>query len=464
MMRNYTMPTHIAASALETLAQETVARALRAGATDAEVVYREGDEFSVNVRLGQVEQLKEAGSRALGIRVFCGHRTASTSTSDLSAEGIEHMVSGAIALAQVTSEDPFVGLPDAAAFGQLDAETHNLGLYHEDVYSLPPADRIVLARRAEEVAMAADTRLVNSDGGSFDASTGLRVLANSRGFVGTSRRSYCGLSAAPIAQDVDGSLQKDYWYSSQLSLAKLDTPENIGAEAARRTLRRLGAKRVPTQQATVVFSPEVARSFLGDIMSAVNGDAIYRGASFLTGMLSEKIAGDNVTIVDDGTLPGRFGSAYFDGEGLPTQRTVVIERGVLKSYLLNTYTARKLGMASTGNASRGLAGAPGIGSHNFYLAPGELTPEQLIADVKSGLYLTGIMGFGVNLVTGDISHGATGLWIENGELTHAVEEITVAGNLKDMLHNISAMGNDLLFRSATSSPTLRVEGMTIAGG
>ncbi len=458
------MPTHIAASALETLAQETVAHALRAGATDAEVVYREGDEFSVNVRLGQVEQLKEAGSRALGIRVFCGHRTASTSTSDLSAEGIEHMLSGAIALAQVTSEDPFVGLPDAAAFGQLDPIKLDLGLFHEDVYSLPPAERIALARRVEEVAMAADTRLVNSDGGSFDASTGLRVLANSRGFVGTSRRSYCGLSAAPIAQDVDGSLQKDYWYSSQLSLAKLDTPENIGAEAARRTLRRLGAKRVPTQQATVVFSPEVARSFLGDIMSAVNGDAIYRGASFLTGMLGEKIAGDNVTIVDDGTLPGRFGSAYFDGEGLPTQRTVVIERGVLKSYLLNTYTARKLGMASTGNASRGLAGAPGIGSHNFYLAPGELTPEQLIADVKSGLYLTGIMGFGVNLVTGDISHGATGLWIENGELTHAVEEITVAGNLKDMLHNISAMGNDLLFRSATSSPTLRVEGMTIAGG
>jgi len=457
------MPT-LQSSALETLAQETVARALRAGATDAEVVYREGDEFSVNVRMGQVEQLKEAGSRALGIRVFCGHRTASTSTSDLSAEGIEHLVSGAIALAQVTSEDPFVGLPDAAAFGQLDAATHNLGLYHQDVYSLPPAERIALARRAEEVAMAADTRLVNSDGGSFDASTGVRVLANSRGFVGTSRRSYCSLSVAPIAQDADGSLQKDYWYSSKLSLAELDTPENIGAEAARRTLRRLGARRVPTQQATVVFSPEIARSFLGDITGAVNGDAIYRGASFLAGKLGEKIAGDNVTIVDDGTLPGRFGSAYFDGEGLPTRRTVVIERGVLRNYLLNTYTARKLGMQSTGNASRGLAGAPGIGSHNFYLAPGELSPEGLIADVKSGLYLTGIMGFGVNLVTGDISHGATGLWIENGELTHAVEEVTVAGNLKDMLHNISAMGNDLLFRSATSSPTLRVEGMTIAGG
>jgi PmbA protein len=396
--------------------------------------------------------------------VFCGNRTASTSTSDLSPEGIEHLVRGAMDLAQVTSEDPFAALPDADALGQIDPATHDLGLFFEDVYSLPPAERIALAKRVEEVALACDTRLVNSDGGSFDASTGLRVLANSRGFVGTSRRSSCSLSVAPIAQDADGSMQRDYWYSSQLSLAKLDTPENIGAEAARRTLRRLGARRVPTQQATVVFSPEVARSFLGDIMSAVNGDAIYRGASFLAGKLGEKIAGGNVTIMDDGTLPGRFGSAYFDGEGLAPRRTVVIERGVLKNYLLNTYTARKLGMASTANASRGLAAAPGIGSHNFYLEPGSLTPEQLLGDVKSGLYLTGIMGFGVNLVTGDISHGATGLWIENGELTHAVEEITVAGNLKQMLHNISAMGNDLLFRSATSSPTLRVEGMTIAGG
>lgn len=446
------------------LAQETVARALRAGADDAEVVYREGDEFSVSVRMGQVEQLKEAGSRALGLRVFLasvgGQRTASTSTSDLSPDGIAHLVSGAIELARVTSEDPFAGLPDAGKYGKI---SHDLGLYYDDVYSLPPADRIELARRVEEVALAADTRMVNSDGGSFDASTGLRVLANSRGFVGTSRRSSCSLAVAPIAQDTNGSLQRDYWYSSALTLANLDTPENIGAEAARRTLRRLGARRVPTQQATVVFSPEVARRFLGDIMSAVNGDAIYRGASFLTGKLAEQIAGANITIVDDGAMPGRFGSSYFDGEGLPTRRTVVIERGVLRSYLLNTYTARKLGLESTANASRGLAGAPGIGSHNFYLEPGECAPEHLIAGVKSGLYLTGMMGFGVNLVTGDVSHGATGLWIENGELTHAVEEITVAGNLKDMLHNISAIANDLVFRGANASPTFRVEGMTIAG-
>jgi PmbA protein len=392
--------------------------------------------------------------------VFLGERTASTSTSDLSPEGIEQLVSGAIALARVTSEDPFAGLPEAGAFGQIATD---LDLYHEDVYSLPPEERIALARRVEEVALAADARMVNSDGGDFSAQTGLRVLANSRGFVGTSRRSGCSLSVAPIAQDINGTMQRDYWYSSALTFAKLDTPESIGVEAARRTLRRLGARRVPTQQATIVFSPEVARSFLGDIMSAVNGDAIYRGASFLAGKIGEKIAGDNVTLVDDGTLPGRFGSSYFDGEGLPTRHTVVIERGVLQSYLLNTYTARKLGLQSTANASRGLAGTPGIGSHNFYLEPGLCSPEKLIGEVKSGLYLTGIMGFGVNLVTGDVSHGATGVWIENGELTHAVEEVTVAGNLQQMLHAISGIANDLLFRSATSSPTLRIEGMTIAG-
>jgi PmbA protein len=446
-----------------TLATDVVARAMRAGATDAEAVFREGDEFSVSVRMGQVEQLTEAGSRALGLRVYVGNRSASTSTSDLSPEGIDHLIHGAIALARVTSEDPFAGLPDYGAFGQLDPKTHDLGLFYDDVYSLPPADRIALARRTEEVALAADARLVNSDGGSFDASTGLRVLANSRGFTGNSRRSYCGISAAPIAQEADGQMQRDYWYSSALSLKKLDTPENVGAEAARRTLRRLGARRVPTQKTTVVFSPEVARSLLGDIMSAVNGDAIYRGASFLAGKLGEQIAGENISIIDDGTLPGRFGSGYFDGEGLPTRRTVVIERGVLKSYLLNTYTARKLNLQSTGNASRGLAGAPGIGSHNFYLEAGVATPQQLIADVQSGLYLTSIMGFGVNLVTGDISHGAAGLWIENGELAYPVEEITIAGNLKDMLRNISGIANDLLFRSATSAPTLRIEGMTIAG-
>lgn len=437
-----------------------VAKALHAGASDAEAVYAEGDEFETLVRMGQVEQLKEAGSRALGLRVFQGQRTASTSTSDLSAEGIEHLVSGAMSLVQVTSEDPCVGLPEREEFGAL---TGDLNLYFEDVYSLPVAERIEYARRTEAAAMAADPRIQNSGGGGFDAATGRKILANSRGFVGESRRSSCSISTQPIAQSPDGKMQRDYWYSHQRSLALLESPESVGAEAARRTLRRLGARKVPTQRVPIVFAPEVATSILGAILQAVNGNAVYRGASFLAGKLGATVAGTNVTLIDDGTIPGLFGTAAFDGEGLPTRRKVVVERGVLSSYLLNTYTARKLGLQSTGNAARGLAGSPGIGAGNFYLEPGTKTPEQILADLPKGLYVTELIGHGVNAVTGDYSHGASGLWIENGELGYPVEEITVAGNLKEMLLNISAIGNDLIFRSSIACPTLCVEGMTIAG-
>ena len=439
---------------------DIVAKALRAGASDAEAVFAEGDEFETLVRLGQVEQLKEAGSRGLGLRVFQGQRTASTSTSDLTAEGVEQLVSGAMALVQVTSEDPFAGLPERGEFGMLSGD---LDLYYEDVYSLPAVERIEYARRTEAAAMAADARIQNSGGGSFDAATGRKILANSRGFVGEVRRSSCSISAQPIAQSPDGGMQRDYWYSSQRSLALLDSPESVGLEAARRTVRKLGARKVPTQRVPLVFAPEVATSILGAILGAINGNAVYRSSSFLAGKLGEAVAGSNLTMIDDGTTPGGFGSAPFDGEGLPTRRKVVLDRGVLTSYLLNTYTARKLGLQSTGNAARGLAGAPGISSGNFYLEPGIKTPEEILAEIPNGLYVTDLIGHGVNIVTGDYSHGASGLWIENGELAYPVEEITVAGNLKEMLHNVSSVGNDLIFRSAVACPTICIEGMTIAG-
>jgi PmbA protein len=449
---------------MQQLAADVVARAVRAGATEAEVVIREGDEFSTLVRLGQVETLKESGARGIGLRVFLGpsgaHRTANTSTSDFSVAGLGHLVSGAMDLAQVTSQDPFAGLPEASAMGRLDGE---LDLYYEDVYSLPTAQRIEYARRAEAAALAADPRLKKSDGGSFDAATGHKVMANSRGFVGEYRRSYCSLSAMPIAETEQGSMQRDYWYSSARTLARLDSPESIGAEAARRTLRRLNARRVTTQRVPIVFAPEIARSLIGNIFEAANGDSIYRGASFWTNQLGQQVASANVTVIDDGTLPGLFGTAPFDGEGLPTRRTVIVEKGVLKNYLLNTYTGRKLNMQSTGNASRGLAGTPGIGAGNLFLEKGTVTSQQLLADVKSGFYVTELMGFGVNMVTGDYSRGAAGLWIENGELTFAVEEVTIAGNLKEMLNNITAIADDLEFRGAVASPTLRIDGMTIAG-
>ena len=438
---------------------DIVARALKAGASAADAVYREGDEFSTLVRMGEVEQLKESGSRGVGLRVFLGKRSASTYTSDLSKEGLEQLVSGAVALAAVTSEDPLAGLPDPAELGSLSGD---LGLYFDDVYSLPTAERIEYARRAERAALGADPRITNSEGGGFDASTGRTALANSLGFCGEYRGSRCTIAAVPIAAE-NGAMQRDWWFSMARSLKKLESPESVGHKAAERALRRLGARKVKTTQVPVVFEPMVARSIIEHVFEAANGDAVYRGASFLKDKLGEIVAGRNVTVVDDGAMPGGFGTSPFDGEGVPSRRTVVIENGMLRSYLLNSYTARKLGLKTTGNASRGLAGNPGISSGNFYIEPGTKTPEQIIAGVKNGLYVTDMLGFGGNLVSGEYSRGASGLWIENGELTFPVEEVTVGGNLKEMFRNIAEIGNDLEFRGAVASPTLRIEGMTVAG-
>lgn len=444
----------------KSLAQDLVSRTMQAGASAAECVIREGDEFSTLVRLGQVETLKEAGSRSIGVRVFFGKRAASTHSSDFSREGLDRMLSSALALAKITSEDPFGGIPEPSQLGSIKGD---LDLYSSDVYSLPGQERIAYAHRAEKAALDLDPRIKNSEGGSFDAATGHKILANSHGFIGEYRRSYCSVAAVPIAQDDKGAMQRDYWYSVARSLKQLESPEHVGKVAAARALRRLGARKVKTQQVPIIFDPLVANSILQHIFEGVNGDSVYRGASFLAGKLGQKVASEKVTVIDDGTMVGGFGTSPFDGEGVPTRRTVVIENGVLESYLLNTYTAKKLNLETTGNASRGLAGTPGIGPGNYFLQPGPRTHEQLIGDVKEGLYVTEFLGMGVNLVTGDYSRGASGLWISGGELTYPVEEITVAGNLKEMFLNVSDMANDLEFRGAVASPTIRIEGLTVGG-
>src|SRR5579863_1544068 len=272
---------------LEAMAADVVARAMKAGASDAEAVVREGDEFSVTVRMGEVETLKESGSRGLGLHVFLGKRSASTSTSDLTADGIRQLVDGAMALVKVTEEDPFNGLPETGEFGAIEGDLH---LYFDDVYSLVGQERIEWARRCEAAALAADPRIANSRGGSFDASTGSMVLANSRGFVGGYRTSYAGVSAAPLAVDADGKMQRDSWWSSARRLADVESPEAIGKEAARRALRRLGARRVATQSVPIVFAPEVAQGLVGSVFEAASGNAIWRHASFLAGKLGEEIA------------------------------------------------------------------------------------------------------------------------------------------------------------------------------
>lgn len=448
------------ATDLRERAQDVVRQAMAGGATAAECVVREGDEFSTVVRLGQVETLKESGSRAIGVRVFFGQRAASTYSSDFSSAGIGRMVRSALELSKITSEDPFGGIPEAAQLGAL---TGDLDLYYEDVYSLSGPERIEYARRAEKAALDYDPRIKNSEGGSFDAATGHKVLANSHGFVGEYRRSYCSVSAVPIAMTEDGGMQRDFWFSVARSLGKLEAPEKVGVIAAQRTLRRLGGRKCKTAQMPVVFDPMVSSSLLDHIFEGVNGDSVYRGASFLAGKLGEKIAGVNVNVIDDGTLVGGFGTSPFDGEGIPTRRTVVVENGVLKSYLLNTYTAKKLGMQTTGNAARGLAGTPGIGPGNYFLQPGTKTPQEIIGGIKEGLYVTEFLGHGANLVTGDYSRGASGMWISGGEFAYPVEEITVAGNLKEMFFNISEIGNDLEFRGSMAAPTVRVDGLIVGG-
>jgi len=459
-MANVELETHNPATDLQSLAADLVKRAMTGGASAAEAVIQEGDEFSTSVRLGEVETLKESGSKAAGLRVFHGQRSASTYTSDFSREGLDRMVHSALELAKITSEDPFAGLPDAGQFGAL---TGNLDLYHEDVYSLPGEERISYARRAERAALDCDKRLTNSEGGSFDAATGHKVFANSAGFTGEYRRSYCSIAAVPIAKAEDGSMQRDYWYHVSRSLKNLESPEHVGRIAAERTLRRLGARKVKTAHVPVVFDPLVSRSIIEHIFEGVNGDSVYRGASFLAGKLGQKIAGDNVTVIDDGTMPGGFGTSPFDGEGIPTRRTVVVENGVLKSYLLNTYTARKLNLKTTANASRGLAGTPGIGLGNYFLQPGAESAKEIISSIDDGLYITEFLGHGVNMVTGDYSRGVSGLWISGGEFAFPVEEITVGGNLKEMFFHITEIANDLEFRGSIAAPTIRIDGLTVAG-
>jgi PmbA protein len=448
---------------LEQVASDAVRQALAGGATDAECTISEGEEFSVSVRMQEVENLKEAGSRGAGIRVLTGEkgaqRAGSSYTSDLSPEGIEKMVKAALELAKITSVDPFGGLPETGELGKLEGD---LKLYDDAIAKMTTEWKIDQAMRAEKAAFDFDSRIQLSEGASFDSHIGRRIFANSRGFLGSYRTSSCSLSVVPVAKQ-DGAMERDYWHTSARNSARMESPESVGRIAAGRAIRRLNARKVPTQKVPVIFEPRTAGQFLGDIFGAVNGGAIYRHASFLAGKLGEKIASDALTVVDDATIPGLFGTTPFDDEGVASRRTMVIERGVLKSYLLNTYSARKLSLKTTGNASRGITGNAGIGPGNFFIEAGAHPPAEIIANIPSGLYVTELIGGGANTVTGDYSSGAAGLWIENGKLTYSVSEITIAGTMQQMLQGIEQVGSDLEFRGSIAAPTILIREMTISG-
>jgi PmbA protein len=441
------------------LATQTIRLALDRGATDAECTLAEGEEFSALVRMRSLEKLKDAGSRAAGLRVLVGQHVGSSYTSDLSSEGIRMMVDSAIQLAAISTEDPHAGLPDPSELGALPGD---LRLHSDDISAIDTDYRVELAKLTEEAAFAADPRITNSEGASFDAYSGERLFANSRGFLGSYRTSSCSLSTTPVARQGE-SMERDYWYSSARSHSRIESPSAIGRRAAERTVRRLGARKVPTQKVRIIFDQQTSRTLLSNIFDAVEGDAIYRQASFLAGKLGERVASENVTIIDDGTLPGLFGTSPFDDEGVPSRRTVVIDRGVLKSYLLNTYTARKLGMKTTGNAARGITGNTGVGHGNLFLEKGERSPDELIRGIRKGLYVTELIGSGINIVTGDYSRGAAGQWIENGEFAYPVSEITIASTLQRMLMDLESVGSDLEFRGSVASPTLVIQEMTVSG-
>jgi PmbA protein len=439
--------------------QDLLRMARQRGATAGDALLVENDAFDVEVRLGEVEKVQHSHQKRLGLRLFFGQRSATTSTSDLSLASLEHLLADTCALARAMAEDPCAGLPEPA---ETMAAVPDLDLWDNAVERLPVDERTAMARAAERAALEYDARITNSEGGGYSSSLSHVLYANSHGFVGQYRAGSAQLAVTSIAADSHG-MQRDYWFSATRKLDRLQAPTAIGQEAARRTLRRLGARRISTQKVPVVFDPLTASSLLGHLCSAVSGSAIYRRASFLLDQLGERIAPEGFTVYDDGTLPAALGSKPFDGEGLPTRRTTVVERGLWRSYLLDTYTARKLGMRSTGNAARSAGEPPSVSPTNFYLAPGPYTPQDIIASISRGLYVTELIGFGVNQVTGDYSRGAVGIWIEHGELTHAVEEITIASNLRQMLAGIEMIGNDLDLRRKVSAPTLKIAEMTVAG-
>ena len=439
--------------------QDLLQTARSRGATGGDALLVDSTSFDTQVRLGDVETVQNSHQKRLGLRLFFGQRSATTSTSDFSPASLRQLLDDTCVLAQAMAEDEHAGLPDAE---EAATTVPDLGLCDESLQQLPPAERIAMAREAEKAALDYDSRITNSEGGSYDSSQGEVTYVNSHGFVGQYSASLASMSVSSIASDASG-MQSGSWFTAGRRLESLEAPDTLGQEAARRTLRRLGARRVPTQKVPVVFEASIAAGLLNHLFSAVSGSAIYRAASFLTDCIGEQIAPDSVTVFDDGTLPGAPGSKPFDGEGLPTRRTTVVENGVLLTYLLDTYTGRKLGMRSTGNAARSAGDPPSVSPTNFFMVPGEATAEEVIASVPSGLYVTGLIGFGVNPVTGDYSRGASGLWIEGGELTYAVEEITIAGNLRQMLADIEMIGNDLDRRRRVMAPTLKIREMTIAG-
>lgn len=444
------------------LGARIVERAKKAGADVAEAVVSEGSHLSTKVRLGAPELVEEAGSRSVGLRVIQGGRVAVSSTSDLSEFGINRFVEDALELARLSERDELAGPPDPSLLSKR-SEHADLDLFDPTVDAVDGAAALKHALAGEKAARDFDARVTNSEGATFSRASGSKALVTSGGFAGVSHGTYASLTVSPVVDDEGGKKRSGYHWTAKRHYREMDSDELVGKEAARRTLAKLGARKVPTQEAPVVFDPDAARSILGMLAGCISGGAIWRKGSYLVDRLGTKVASELVTIVDDPLIPRAPGSRAFDGEGLLSRKNLVVERGELKTYLLDTYSGRKLGMASTASASRGGSAGVGPGTSNFVLQPGAESPGDILKTTRRGLYVTDMMGSGFNAVTGDFSRGAAGFWIEEGQKTFPVSEITISLNLNELLARIDAVGNDLDLRSSVASPTFRVSAMTIAG-
>ena len=431
------------------LAEELVEFGKKNGATQVEVSIGQGTNFTVDVLQGEIEKLTEAVSKGIGFRVFVEGKAASAGSSDFSEDTLHRLLTNAIRRAKLSSADPFSGLPDKEP---ITVDVSGLRIYDSAILEMATEKKITAAKETEAICLA-DKRVKKTFGSTFSTYIGEVFLANSNGFSGSYKRTGCSCGVNLQAGE-EPNLFDEGWYDSSVNLAGLESPETIAKKAVHRVTRLIGGRKVESQNVPIVFEPPRTAGILGFFSRCVGGNNIYLKQSFLAGKIGEKIGNEHVTIINDGLMPCAPGTEPFDSEGVPTRKTVVMEKGILQSYLLDTYSARKLGMKSTGNSG---------GPNNLYLAAGLLTPEQIIKSVDKGLFLTGTIGFGQVPTTGDISRGAFGIWIENGELTYPVAEITISGNLAQLLNGIEMVGNDLQFKSSISGPTIKVAEMTVGG-
>jgi PmbA protein len=434
-----------------------VARAKKSGATQAEVFIHVGREASCRVRDGDIESLTEATSKGCGIRVIINKRLGFAWSTDFTSA--DAFVDRAITLAQASAPNPLNGFAENKDLGRVP----DVGsLYDHDIVTLAPEWKIKAAVEMEKACRAYDPRIKTVDSVEAGDNVSEVYLATSAGMTGGYQTTSAYLYAAAVAAEGE-QLQTSYWYDVKRFLKELPSPESVGREGARRAVRLLGAKKVKSQKVPVIFEPTMAAGFISSIASAASGDLVFKKSSFLASKLGQKIGPESVTIVDDGVLAKGLGTKPFDGEGVPTRRTAIVQGGVLRSFLYDSFTARKAKTRSTGNASRGYKSMPSIGTHNLYLEPGKHDPEAMIREIPNGFYVTAMLGSGANMVTGEYSRGANGVWIENGKLTRAVQEVTVAGKLLDMLQGIDAIGSDLTFLGSTGAPTIRFKELTVSG-